>query len=179
MKKLTVSDMVSISLMVAVMAVCAWISIPSAVPFSLQTFGVFFALEMLGGRKGLAAILIYILTGGIGLPVFSGFAGGPSALFGATGGYIWGFAAIGIVYCILEKKSTGNKKMKITAMLAGLILCYGTGTVWFVKVYTMTGGAVGYGSAVAMCVLPFIVPDIIKMVLAVTVSSRIKKALSE
>lgn len=80
-----------------IIALCAWISIPAAVPFTLQTFGIFLVLAVLGARQGSAAVIVYILLGLVGLPVFAGFSGGPGALLGPTGGYIVGFALIGPV----------------------------------------------------------------------------------
>ena len=82
--------MVYIAAFAALMAACAWISIPAAVPFTMQTFGVFLALGLLGGRRGTIAVLVYLLLGAMGLPVFAGFMGGFGVLLGTTGGYLAG-----------------------------------------------------------------------------------------
>ena len=80
-------DMALCALFAALLAVCAWLVIPIGdVPFTLQTFGVFAALGLLGGKRGTIAIAVYLLLGAVGAPVFAGFKGGPGALFGATGG---------------------------------------------------------------------------------------------
>ena len=84
-------DITYIGIMAALMAVCSWISIPTAVPFTMQTFGVFFAVGALGGKRGTIAIAVYLLLGAAGLPVFAGFSGGIGALAGQTGGYLLGF----------------------------------------------------------------------------------------
>ena len=84
--KFTPKDMAYIALLVVLIAVCSWISIPSVVPFTMQTFGVFCAVGLLGGFRGTVAVLIYILMGLIGLPVFSNFNGGAGYLMGPTGG---------------------------------------------------------------------------------------------
>lgn len=84
-------DLVYVSIFAVLIAVCSWISIPAAVPFTLQTMGVFTAVGILGGRRGSMAVLIYILLGIIGIPVFAGFTGGIGVLAGTTGGYIVGF----------------------------------------------------------------------------------------
>lgn len=76
---------------IALLAICSWISIPLTIPFTLQTFGIFFICFLFGGKKGTLYVLAYIITGAIGLPVFSGFRGGMSALLDLTGGYIVGF----------------------------------------------------------------------------------------
>ena len=68
-------DLVYVSIFVVLIAVCSWISIPLTVPVTLQTFGVFIAVGLLGGKRGTLAVLVYILMGAIGIPVFSGFTG--------------------------------------------------------------------------------------------------------
>ena len=85
-RKLTAKDMALTGMMTALLAVCAWVTVPFTIPFTLQTFGVFMALRLLGGRRGTAAIVLYILLGIAGLPVFSGFGAGPGVIAGPTGG---------------------------------------------------------------------------------------------
>ena len=75
-------DLVYISIGAALIAICSWISIPTAVPFTLQTFAVFAVLSILGGRRGTISVAVYILMGAVGLPVFAGFKGGIGVLFG-------------------------------------------------------------------------------------------------
>ena len=70
MKK-RIADIVYTAVFASVIAVCALITVPFAVPFTMQTFGVFFALLMLGGKRGFYAVLVYTLLGLVGLPVFS------------------------------------------------------------------------------------------------------------
>ena len=79
-------DMVYIALFAVLIAVCSWISIPTTVPFTLQTFGVFVTVGVLGGKRGSLAVLIYLLLGAIGVPVFAGFTGGMGIMLGNTGG---------------------------------------------------------------------------------------------
>ena len=79
-------DLVLIALFAALMALCAWVTVPYAVPFTMQTFGVFLALLLLGGKRGTICMAVYLLLGAVGLPVFSGFRGGVGALVGSTGG---------------------------------------------------------------------------------------------
>lgn len=168
MKKLTISDITAIALMIAVTALCSWITIPFSIPFTMQTFAVFFSLEYFGGKKGTLGILLYILLGIVGLPVFSGFAGGIGYLLGPTGGYIFGFAVSGIVFCIFEKIGAKKRALRLAFKLVCLAVCYLSGTLWFVHV---TGTK--FGAALAVCVLPFVVPDVIKIALADKVAERI------
>ena len=173
-------DIVYIGIFAVLLAVCSWISIPLAVPFTLQTFAVFMALETLGGKRGTMAILVYILLGLIGLPVISGFRGGPAVLVGTTGGYIVGFVLTGLLIWGLEK-ATGEKwkqpVLRICAMLLGLALCYAFGTLWFIRVYVGTTGPVSIGTVLGWCVIPFIIPDLVKLGLAFVLSRRIRKYL--
>ena len=167
--------MVYIAVFAVVMAVCSWISIPAQVPFTLQTFGVFMAVGVLGGKRGTIAVLVYILLGAIGIPVFAGFSGGIGALFGMSGGYIIGFLFSAIVMWGLENLIGRKPVMQIISMIAGLIVCYGFGTVWFMIVYARTTGAVGLATVLGWCVIPFIIPDLIKIALAFVLSGRVRK----
>ena len=96
-------DLAFIGLFSVLIAVCSWITIPGPVPFTLQTFGIFCALGMLGGKRGTCSILVYILLGIIGIPVFSGFTGGVGQLLGMTGGYIVGFLLMGLLYWLVTR----------------------------------------------------------------------------
>ena len=171
-EKLSVQDMIYIALMSVVIALCSWISVPSVVPFTMQTFAVFCALLLLGGRRGFLSVLLYILLGAFGLPVFSGFRGGIGALLGPTGGYILGFLLCALMYWLLEKKVRS-----LILLIVGLFLCYLFGTLWFVYIYSSGGKAIGFGTALTLCVVPYLLPDAIKMLLAFVLSRRVKKAM--
>ena len=84
-KRISVYDLVMVALFAALIAVCAWVTVPGAVPFTLQTMGVFLAVGLLGGKRGTASVLVYILLGAVGMPVFSGFSGGVGRLLGPAG----------------------------------------------------------------------------------------------
>ena len=161
-----------ISIASVITVICAWLTIPSAVPFTMQTFGIFFALLFLGGKKGTLSIIIYLLLGTIGLPVFSGFSGGIGQFVGPTGGYILGFILTGIVYIIFEKLFGTTIKVSVISLVFGLLLCYLFGTLWF-SIYK---GNISFLSALSICVLPFIIPDLLKLSLAVILYKRLKKA---
>ena len=86
-------DIVYTAQFAVLIAICSWISIQTTVPFTLQTMGVFLAVSIVGGRRAVLSVVVYILLGAIGMPVFSGFTGGIGILLGSTGGYIIGFVA--------------------------------------------------------------------------------------
>ena len=170
-------DLAYVAVCSVLMAVCSWISIPSTVPFTLQTFAVFCALGLIGGKRGTAAILVYLLLGALGVPVFAGFSGGIGILIGTTGGYLLGFILMGLVYWLGERLGKGNRGILIGSMILGLALCYAFGTAWFMLVYARQSGAVGLGTALAWCVIPFLLPDLVKMALAILLSNKLRKVL--
>ena len=157
--------MVLAALFAGLMAVCAWISVPvSDIAFTMQTFAVFLALLLLGGKWGTVSIFIYLLLGFVGLPVFSGFRGGPGVLLGVTGGFLWGFLSTGLCYRCAEKWG------KLPGLILGLLACYGCGCLWFAR---YSGG--GLGLILLRCVVPYLIPDGLKLFLALTLEKRIKK----
>ena len=168
-------DIVYIAVFAVIMAICSWISIPAAVPFTLQTFGVFIAVGVLGGKRGSLSVLVFILLGAIGIPVFANFSGGIGVLAGPTGGYIIGFLFSALLMWAMEKLPGKKSVMQIVSMIAGLIVCYAFGTVWFVIVYGRMNGPIGFTAALASCVVPFIIPDIIKIALAYVLSRKLRK----
>ena len=132
--------------------------------FTMQTFGVFLTLGVLGGKWGTVSILIYLLLGAVGMPVFSGFRGGMGMLLGVTGGYLWGFLFSGLTYWLLERFG------KLPAMIAAMAVCYLCGSLWF---HIYAGG--GIGLILLRCVVPFLIPDGLKILLAHSLSRRLRR----
>ena len=177
LKRNKTKDMVYISMFAVLIAICSWISIPAAVPFTLQTMAVFTAVGLLGGKRGTISVLLYILLGVIGIPVFAGFTGGIGVLMGTTGGYIVGFLFSTLLMWGMEKAFGKGRWIRILSMVLGLIVCYAFGTIWFMLVYTKTTGAVGIATVLGWCVIPFIIPDCIKIVVAFILTDRLKKVI--
>ena len=171
------TDLVYVAIGAALIVICSWISIPTAVPFTLQTFSVFTVLSLLGGRRGTLSILVYILMGAVGIPVFSGFKGGVGVLLGNTGGYILGFLLTGLIFILFERFFGTKTVPVIVALILGLALCYAFGTAWFMYLYLKNTGEVGLMTVLSWCVFPFIIPDIIKLVLALFISRRVKHVI--
>jgi len=171
-------DMVYIGVFTVLIAVCSWISIPAAVPFTLQTFGVFMAVEVLGGKRGTMAVLVYILMGAVGIPVFAGFQGGIGVIFNTTGGYIVGFLCSALIMWAAESLFGKKPLVRLLSMAAGLIACYVLGTIWFMVVYGRTTGAVGLMTVLGWCVIPFIIPDLVKIGLAYFISRKIRGVMA-
>lgn len=170
-------DLTYIALMVGLMSVCSWISVPTAVPFTLQTFAVFASVLLLGGKRGTVAIVCYILLGLVGAPVFSNMQGGAQVLAGLTGGYIIGFVFVGLVYWLFETLLPKKLWWQIASLVFGLLICYAFGTAWFMLVYGQRFGAISLASALTMCVVPFIPVDALKLALALMLARAIEKRI--
>ena len=175
-------DIVYIGIFAALMAVCSWISIPVPapfVPFTLQTFAVFLSVCLLGGFRGTLSVLVYILLGAVGLPVFAGFSGGAGILAGTTGGYIIGFLLAALTMWLCEFLLGKRFWAYAAAMFLGLLVCYTFGTVWFMAVYSRTSGTAGLLTVLGWCVFPFIIPDLLKIALALFIGTNkgVRKAI--
>lgn len=170
-------ELVFIAVLAVLMAVCSWISIPTVIPFTMQTFAVFFALDFLGGRNGTAAVCVYLLLGVIGMPVYANFTSGIGILLGNTGGYMIGWIFSGLTMWILQKLLGRRLWCRAVSMLVGLLVCYAIGTAWFMIVYARTTGAIGLWTALSWCVVPFMIPDLIKLGLALWMSCRMEKIM--
>ena len=169
--------MVRCALFASLLAVCAWISIPMPdIAFTMQTFGVFLALGVLGGKWGTVSILIYLTLGLVGMPVFSGFRGGFGMLLGSTGGYLWGFLLCALAYWLIT--TVLGARFHILACLVGLLLCYALGTLWFYWVYLQAGSSLGLGFVLIKCVVPFVVPDLLKLFLALALAKKLKRFMA-
>ena len=128
-----------------------------------------------GWKRGFLSVLVYILLGMVGFPVFSGFKGGLGAIIGTTGGYIVGFLLTALVPGLIMDKFGKKIPVMMIAMLLGLIACYALGTVWFMYVYAQKTGPIGVMTTLGWCVFPFILPDCIKLALAILIEKRVGK----
>ena len=160
--------MVRCALFAALMAVCAWICVPLGdIAFTMQTQGLFLTLGILGGKWGTVSILSYLLLGAAGAPVFSGFQSGFGAILGPNGGFLWGFLVSCLVYWVLERLG------RIPAAIAAMAVCYGCGCLW----YSLYAGDIGILAAAAKTVVPYLIPDAVKLTMALSLSRRLRKHL--
>lgn len=172
MKRAHLQKILLISLFSAVISITAMISVPFPIPFTLQTFSIFLALMTLNGKCGFACVALYIALGIIGLPVFAGFGAGFGYFFGASGGFVIGFFAAAALYLVIEKCFGIGKYRKLIYSFICLSITYVIGTLWFSYVYSSDYAFI---ASLTVCVLPFIIPDIIKIMLAYYVSERLRK----
>lgn len=150
----------------ALLTICSWISIPvGGISFTMQTFALYLALLTLGAKRAFFSTLVWLLLGVTGIPVFSGFRGGISALLGPTGGFLWGFLAAAAIFHLLEKRP-------VIAAIGSMAVCYACGAAWLAWGYAE--GA-GIGVALIQCVLPCLAPDAGKIFLAFVLSRRLRR----
>ena len=163
-----IRTMVLCSLFASLIALCAWLSLPiPPIAVTMQTFGVLLTLGLLGGKRGLWAVMLYLAMGLVGLPVFASFRGGAGALLDPTGGFLWGFLLGGAAYALTEKLG------KLPAMVLCQFVCYLCGCLWYSR---WTGSVC---AAVLVCVVPYLIPDGIKLVLAHSLTLRLGKHLKQ
>ena len=167
-------NLVLCALFAALTAVLSQIAIPiQPVPINLATFSVFLAGGVLGARRGTVSQVVYVLLGAVGLPVFASFTGGLGILFGPTGGYIFGYIAAAWLVGMLAVRCHGKVYWFALTMAGGLVLCYLLGTAWFMIV-TRTGLV----ESLLLCVVPFLLGDAAKIVVAALLVPVLRKALS-
>lgn len=171
-----INDIALISIGAVLLALFSLITIPAPIPFTLQLFGISLLLMTFGGKRGTVSILVYLALGTCGVPVFSGFGAGISTLLGPTGGFLFGFVVMGLLYIFCEKRFGKSDKTVITSLAVGTLLCYALGTAVFVIWSGSNGSPVTVFGALGTCVLPCIVPDAIKIGLAHRIY---KKSLSK
>lgn len=173
--KMTTKEIVLCGIFAALMCVTSVMTIPiGPVPISLGVLGIMLAANILGAKKGAVSVIVYILLGAAGLPVFSGFKGGVSVIAGPTGGYITSYILMALIIGITVQKVRGGKIKSVAAAfaanIAAVAVCYLVGTIQFVFV---TNSAVSY--ALGVCVYPFIPFDIIKALIAALVGYAVRK----
>ncbi|MFG6368357.1 MAG: biotin transporter BioY [Lachnospiraceae bacterium] len=169
-----------IGLMAAVTCIAGPLSLPlpfSPVPISLTNLAVYFSVYILGMKQGTVSYLVYLLIGLVGVPVFSAFTGGPAKLFGPTGGYLIGFLFMALIsgYCV--DRWNGRIATSFIGMISGTVVCYFFGTTWLA--FQMSFGSnqtfvTMFPAAFAAGVLPFIVGDLIKIILSLLIGSQVR-----
>lgn len=169
-KKLKALDLAYVGLSAALIAVCAWIAIPLTVSITLQTMAICLVAGLFGWKRGTLSVIIYILLGMIGLPVFTGFKSGLAVITGPTGGYVLGFIFTAIIVGIATEKVGKKIWQCILFMAIGVLVCYLFGTIWFTIAYKVT-----FASALSTCVFPFLLPDAVKIVVASILVNRLKR----
>ena len=159
---------------VALLSVSAMVTVPlGPVPFTLQTLVLAMLPPIIGGRGAVSAVGLYLLVGSLGLPVFSGFSGGVGQLIGPTGGFLWGFllgTALGVP--LLRLRTLPESARHAICAVVMLATSYALGTAQLAAYLS-----VSLPAAALSAVVPFVLPDIIKLGIGVATGLRVRHAL--
>ena len=167
MKKEKIRDITYVALFVAVIAIISQVSVPLAglAPITLQIYAVSMCGYVLGVKRGLLSILVFIALGAVGVPVFSSLQGGIHVLLSYTGGFIFGFIPLTVMCGIYRKRRLG-----IVFGIIGVLICHLLGIIWYSVVADMNFVA----SFIAVS-LPFLVKDIILCILSFFASANLRE----
>ena len=175
MKAISVKQMSLAAIMTAVTCILSPISLNiGPVPISLGTFAVSLSVCILGRNLGMLSYLLYLLLGFIGLPVFSNYGAGVEKLLGPTGGYLIGMIFLSYLGGLGLERFSKEPLLQYAFFLLGMLFCYILGTLWLARLLSFS-----FFKALAVGVIPFIIPDCIKVFLAVELGKRMKKSLKK
>ncbi len=161
-------------ILAAMICLLAPLSLPAgAIPISLATFAIYITACIVNVKTSVCAVIIYILLGAVGLPVFSSFRGGFHMLAGITGGYLIGYIPCAVIIGLLVGKFENKKWIYPLSIILGTAICYLIGTLWY-----MLQTNSGFSSALTVCVLPFIIGEIVKIPVASLVGMTLRKRLT-
>ncbi|HJC43606.1 MAG TPA: biotin transporter BioY [Candidatus Mediterraneibacter gallistercoris] len=167
-------NMAVIGLMTAVICIIAPFSIPipvSPVPISLTNFIIFMAVYILGMKSASICVILYLLLGAAGLPVFSSFSGGLAKLAGPTGGYLAGFILLAFIHGFFLEHFPGKKYTAILGMILGMAVCYTFGTAWLAWQTSQS-----FTTALTIGVLPYLPGDAVKIIIAAITGPKLRTA---
>ena len=166
-------DICLIGVLAALLCIGAPFTVPiGPIPISLASFVVYLAGALLGWKRGTLAVVVYLLLGAVGLPVFSGFQGGLQKLAGVTGGFLIGYIPCALITGAFADHAKDKKWMVPVGMVLGTAALYALGTIWFmVQTHNPLGAALG------ACVIPFLPGDAIKIAAATVLTLALRKRL--
>lgn len=166
------------AIFIAILTLSAYITIPfGPVPFTLQTFAITLIVLLFASKVSISAYLIYLLMGAIGIPVFSAMRGSFGVILGATGGFLWGYAISIIICSLIQNKYINKFKYKYAYLAFTFLNCtvmtliaYACGTIQYSVIANIS-----IVVALSTTVIPFIIPDIAKIVFAIVCSMILRK----
>ncbi len=173
--RLTLRDWVTTALFAAIIAVLAQVTIPlpfSPVPITGQTFAVGLSATILGSKKSVIAVALYLLMGGVGLPVFSGFSGGLGVVAGPDGGYLFSFIIAAYFIGLYLEKTDFTLKHALIANLIAMLITLTIGSAWLKVALSLS-----WQTAFVVGALPFLLVGIIKAILSASIGLKIRERL--
>lgn len=174
-RSITTKQLTLIGVMTAVTCIIAPFSIPlpfSPVPISMTNLVIYISIFILGTKFSTISYLIYLLLGAVGLPIFSSFSGGIGKIAGPTGGYLVGFIFLALIAGYFLEHFSGKISFAIAGMVLGTCVCYLFGTVWLAMQMHLS-----FSAALATGVLPYLPGDCIKIIIAMILGPKLKKAI--
>lgn len=170
-------QIVLIGIMTAITCILGPLSIPipfSPVPISFTNLAIYLTAFILGWKKGTLSYLIYLFLGLVGLPIFSNFSGGPSKLFGPTGGYLIGFILMAFISGLFIELFNGNISMYILGLMLASAANYLLGTAWLSYQLDLT-----FYQALSVGVFPYLIGDGIKIAIAIAIGPMVRSRLKQ
>lgn len=170
-----VKQMALLGLMTAILCMIAPFSVPipgNLVPISMGTFGVYLISSLIGRKKGVLCVFLYLMLGMVGIPVFAGWSGGFHKLAGPTGGYLIGYLFIAFFTGLAAERFQKKISLYSLGMVIGTIICYAFGTIWL-----SIQNATGIFETFSVAVLPFLPGDLIKIIAVVLILYPLKKSV--
>lgn len=165
--------LVMTAVMAAVISAVAPFALPiGPIPITLGTLVMYLAGYVLGGKRAGAAVLVYVLLGAVGVPVFNGFTGGLGVVAGPTGGYIVGFIPMAFLSGLVTERFPNNRALQFAGMLFATAVLYALGTAWF-----CVQAGKSLAAALSVCVFPFIPGDLAKMAVAMLFGPVLRERL--
>lgn len=173
-KRQKMSKVTRAALFAALICVTSFIQIPvGAIPVTFQLFGIYLSLFTLGGLGGTVAVALYLAIGAVGLPVFSGYSGGIGKFFEASGGFLFGFLVLALVYTALSALLPKGKRLsRVLPTAISLVALYATGIIFYLALYLDFSLASVLSLGVSLIFL--FISDLVKIFLAYLVYERIK-----
>lgn len=174
-KFLTTKQMTLIALMTALTCILGPLSIPlpfSPVPISFTNLVLYFSVFVLGTKFSTISYIVYLLIGLVGLPVFSGFSGGPAKVAGPTGGYLVGFVFLTVIAGFFVEHFKGKLSFAVLGMVLGTSVCYLFGTIWLSMQLN-----IGFVAGLGVGVFPYIPGDLVKIAIACIIGPKIRRAV--
>lgn len=175
--KKNILSIVYIAFFAALISVGSYIAIPiGPVPITLQVLAIYLAAGFLGWQRGTLSVIVFLLLGAIGVPVFAGGTAGIAKFISPTGGYLIGYIFVALIVGLAIKFFGKKLYVLIIAMIVGILVCYAFGTAWFMVLYNSSPDqSIGLGAALMTCVVPFLPGDAAKIAVAAVLINRLHK----
>ena len=174
MERNSLGSMTKTGVMAALLCVLGPLSIPiGPIPFSPAVLVICLTAAVLGARRAVTAVLLYLLVGFAGLPVFTGFAGGPGKMLGPTGGFMVGYVFLALTGGWACERFPKSFAAQFAGMFAGLVVLYAFGTAWLVHLTQLPPS-----KALRAAVYPFVAVDAGKIALALVFGRALKARLA-